>query len=210
MIFIHIPKCGGMFVRDYFIKHDINKYHHSNINLIINNPNTPHITVLREPIARVYSAYYFQKDRYKKDNVNYINMSFEDWLKYKRGFGLDNMMTRFLAPGYLGQYIENNKIKQWDYETYKPVTEEHLHKAIRNLELFNYIGFLNTLSSDLYQITKLFNLNPNRRSKNFNVTIKQPLTKKQESMIIEREWADIILYKEAQSHAANRFDRING
>lgn len=94
-------------------------------------PSTPlanydRITLLREPLSRFLSHYFWDKDR---DNHNGIHLELEPFLETDQALGFGSLMTRFLSG------------TPWPLAT----TEAAVQTAVENAAFFSTIGFLEDL-----------------------------------------------------------------
>lgn len=160
VIFIHIPKCGGTFIRSALgLPPPCGK-----LGIDHANPHSPHLkkiwkeyftfTFVRNPYARLVSAYFFDKKRlsegklYSEGDIRRQTQNFNHSPK-----GFEDFVKTFMPLNF------NNNRK------YKPI-----NCIIKNAK-FNFIGKLENIEQDIATLNKIFykgkrNLKKNNFDKN--------------------------------------------
>lgn len=149
-----------------------------------------HFTVLREPIDRVISEYYYMKYKgmYYQDLIEKEELSLLDYVNHEETSYLNNLQTRLVAGESYGSGEE--------------VTEQVYVKALDNLKKFASFGITEQMSNSL----ALFYLNLNWKRLPYyiesNINDQRPNRKKasQEDIdaITQRDKYDVLLYQEAK------------
>ncbi|WP_020526736.1 sulfotransferase family 2 domain-containing protein [Flexithrix dorotheae] len=154
----------------------------------LSNPED-HFTILRDPVERVISEYYFMKYKgmYYQDLIEGENLSLLDYLHHPETTYLNNLQTRLIS----GE----------KYETGELVTQEMYEKALSHLEAFKAIGITENMKDSIalfyqkfgwkripYYLTSNSNEQKTHRTEIPESTIKA---------IEEREKFDIQLYQQA-------------
>ena len=99
-----------------------------------------YITMLRDPVDRVMSFYYFVKrkpNHYMWEHGFHEQMTLREFLEQGKCIELDNFQTRILNP------------EPDEYLPFGCVTEEARHSALRNLDRFAAIGLTERFDESL-------------------------------------------------------------
>ena len=156
-----------------------------------------YFTVLRNPIERVVSEYYFTKQRkehYHHELIVEQQISLQDYIQHSETYYLNNLQTRLIS----GE----------SYSSGDQITEEIFRKAIENLYDFEVIGIteqmLETIS--LFYLAFGWQKLPYYLTSNINVhrPPTEKISQKTISFIEDRENYDIRLYDKAQIIFRNR------
>ena len=155
----------------------------------LTNPGL-YFTVLRDPVERVISEYYYMKHKgmYYQDLIQNQNLSLEEYVSHPEIYYLNNLQTRLISGV--------------SYQSGEEVTEDMYQKALENLRKFKAVGLTEQMGSTLalfyillgwkrlpyYQQSNRNNERPDRSNISPEV-IRE---------IEVREKYDIMLYKEAQ------------
>ncbi|MFY0601378.1 MAG: sulfotransferase family 2 domain-containing protein [Cyclobacteriaceae bacterium] len=164
-----------------------------------------HFTVLRDPIERVISEYYYMKHKgmYYQHLINNENLDLEDYIHHPEISYLNNLQTRLVA----GESYQSGDI----------VTEVVYSKALKNLKKFQVFGLTEQMSDTLalFYLTLGWKRLPYYLEANINDKRprKEDVSEKAIMSIKEREKYDIMLYKEAKeifnSKLMEREEEIN-
>ena len=153
------------------------------LHTVLPQPAT-YITVLREPVERVISAYYFMSNY--KLHPNY-------WKFRREGWTLEDFVRR--SPR---ENVQTKMIAGADYD--EPCTEEILATAKDNLRFFSVVGLTERFEESLALMKLRFGWKLASYS-SFNVTRTRPkkrdLPQATLDLIAERNRFDIELYKSA-------------
>jgi hypothetical protein len=213
LIFTHIPKTGGLTMRRiidrHFAPHQIFKYSTHTEAKTMKKPRTPqiartrcvyghcrfgvhqyfnkpfkYITMLRDPVERIISTYYFIRSSPSNKMHNKVkNMSFEEFVfsnDPKLSFPLNNHQTRFLSGEHnpdLNLALENvrkhflfvgitelyphsvfllNRLMGWKQEPYTKENVTRSKPKTLNIppNVMEYIKKNNEMDDQLYQYCK--------------------------------------------------------
>ncbi|GAE30984.1 sulfotransferase family 2 domain-containing protein [Alkalihalobacillus hemicellulosilyticus] len=202
VIFIHIPKTGGTSLAEMIKKHynpaevqevkfaSINtiKKINENIKLVTGHHVFGHyqdtgpcvyVTMLRDPVERLISQYYYDKYVLKIDGI--ARYSLEEYAQLDYNV---NLQTKYIAGGTVN-------VKQ----------------AISNLKTFAFFGITEMFSESLVLMEKTFGWKNSPYSK-INVNEKKPkietIPKETIEKIEKANFFDIQLYKWAKKHFEKR------
>jgi hypothetical protein len=102
-------------------------------------------TMLREPISRVISEYYYQRDKYEgRDDLEISHQSLAQFAQNGVGAYYDNRQTRFLSGA--GNDVEFNSL-----------TNQHLDMAKQNLkDHFQTVGLTSRFDESVMLMAKAF------------------------------------------------------
>lgn len=148
-----------------------------------------YVTVLRNPVERVISEYYYMKQKgfYYQDLILKENLSLADYLDHPKTKYLNNLQTRLISG-----------IK---YENGDEVNEEIYEVALENLRKMRTIGISERFSESLALFSVILDWKKIPIYTKANQNDERPkietLDKKTLEQIREREKYDIDLYKEA-------------
>ncbi len=188
IVFIHIPKTGGMSIHKMLSKAIFNTDNYMHYNSLLNliqdsnrrlyplvsghfffdaykilSKDIIMFTFLRNPINRIISAYEFMKahpevwlGKFAQETLT--NFLTNDFVRHS----VCNLQTKLLGleinfQTYYSQFI-NKKITKEEYYnlinslTYLEVTDRELERAKQNLEKLFFVGFTETLSSDVKRL----------------------------------------------------------
>lgn len=195
IVFIHIPKTGGMSIHKMLSRAMFNTDNYMHYNSLLNlikdsnrrlyplvsghfffdvykilSKDIIMFTFLRNPITRIISAYEFMKahpevwlGKFAQETLT--NFLTKDFVRRS----VCNLQTKLLGleinfQTYYSQLI-NKKITKEEYYnlinsiTYLEVTERELERAKQNLEKLFFVGFTETLSSDVKRLFSKLGLN---------------------------------------------------
>lgn len=181
LVFLHIPKVGGRSVGSFLrqvaeaaglkkqpIYHEKNPYNisadqtftigHFTTALFELNPKMKQcykMTVLREPIDRAISAYFFHKHNHEKDVGKCLNTEKKVRMKCRLWWQYSNDITRRLAG------LDDTAWNTWlNKRTYSSIPNQtHLEKAKQNLvNNFDAVCYLQDLPACADKILKAFHL----------------------------------------------------
>ena len=150
-----------------------------------------HFTVLRDPIERVISEYYFMKYKgmYYQQLIESENLSLEEYTHHPETYYLNNLQTRLISGV--------------SYESGEEVTKEMYDLALENLKQFKVFGITNDMSNSLALFYLVLGWKRMPYYMQSNANDKRP---KRESIpqheieaISERDKYDVMLYNEAKS-----------
>lgn len=155
----------------------------------LKNP-TEHFTVLRDPIERVISEYYYMKHKgmYYQEIIETEKLSLIEYINHPEIKYLNNLQTRLIA----GE----------SYNSGDTVTEEIYQKALANLKSFSVFGLTEQMGSSLAlfyiilgwkRLPYYLQSNANDQRPNRN-----KITQLERDTIGKREQYDIRLYEEAE------------
>jgi hypothetical protein len=224
IIFLHIPKTAGTTLHRIIERHyprdriytfwqdgspeDFENLSHARrsefymlrghvgfgVHELLPGPST-YFTVLREPIDRVVSYYYFVRrtsQHYCHELVTSNNMSLKEFVNSRRDFMVDNGQTRMLSG--LGQGHELG---------FGKCTKEHLEKAKRNLqEKFSVVGLTEAFDETLLLLKSEFGWRKifyARQNVSTDRPIKDELSQSTLNAIAQNNLLDFELYRFATS-----------
>lgn len=151
-----------------------------------------YITILRDPVQRVLSDYYYMKLMSKGDISNYINskhFTFEEYLNSNILPNISNFQCRLIS-GVKEPLMGMNL---------KPVPESCLEKAKRNLNNFLYVGLIENFDENLIILRELLGWeNIYYEKKRVNTLKPKEYEEKIIQMIREKNKLDIELYEYAK------------
>ncbi|MBF2000023.1 MAG: sulfotransferase family 2 domain-containing protein [Synechococcales cyanobacterium M58_A2018_015] len=153
-----------------------------------------YITLLREPVSRVISLYYYSRSNSTAFYHHHaVNKSLEDFALHTPLMELDNGQVRFIAGDPHDCFINRTPIGRCDRSL--------LELAKRNIERdFSWVGLTEYYDQSLLLLAKQMNWNHclylrrNTKQKNSDETISISLREK----IAEQNWLDVELYHYAQ------------
>ncbi|MFG6150053.1 sulfotransferase family 2 domain-containing protein [Halobacillus sp. B23F22_1] len=202
--FLHIPKTGGKTMWKILDgkNEEILVWHGKHFKKL--KKPTDYFTMLRDPVDRVISTYYYIKS-YERDPLHkqVKNMTFENFLSYMKDEGVGdkqyhktdlrsiryrtvNLATRYLSGG------DPNNIK----------------KARRNLnEYFSEVGFTERFSESLFFLAQHFEWKDTLKVERVNKTQNRPKSHEVDPAIIKQikklNHYDIVLY----NYALKKFEK---
>ncbi|WP_017186832.1 sulfotransferase family 2 domain-containing protein [Alkalibacillus haloalkaliphilus] len=154
VIYIHIPKTGGKTMWGLFEKQDelIHIWHNRYFEKL--NERATYLTMLRHPVDRVISTYYYIK-QYKRDPLNKVvnSMSLEDFLGEMQDNTVENK-----------RYKSKSDIRNIRYRTVNLSTRylaggdpDAVKRAKRNMRRhFAFVGIMDLYLESLYVMQKMY------------------------------------------------------
>tara|TARA_B100000886_G_scaffold329237_1_gene278407 strand:+ start:98 stop:796 length:699 start_codon:yes stop_codon:yes gene_type:complete len=178
--FVHVPRTGGTTVHNFLLENCKNFFGgvHSAVSLSCNPNKFKYVTIIRDPIDRVYSFYLIQK-KFKKLP---FHLHAKEGLDYflKNVWSVRNGMCKFLN-GNLNMDLDE---KLFDISN-------------KNLKNFYFVIDFNNLESDIKNLSKKLDIEvTDIEYKNSYITQKEKLEDKDVELIIKYNTFDIRLYKE--------------
>tara|TARA_B100000989_G_C19532384_1_gene470848 strand:- start:9202 stop:9900 length:699 start_codon:yes stop_codon:yes gene_type:complete len=178
--FVHVPRTGGTTVHNFLLENCKNFFGgvHSAVSLSCNPNKFKYVTIIRDPIDRVYSFYSIQK-KFKKLP---FHLHAKEGLDYflKNVWSVRNGMCKFLN-GNLNMDLDE---KLFDISN-------------KNLKNFYFVIDFNNLESDIKNLSKKLDIEvTDIEYKNSYITQKEKLEDKDVELIIKYNTFDIRLYKE--------------
>lgn len=149
-----------------------------------------YFTVLRDPIERVISEYYFMKYKgmYYQHLIESENLSLEEYIHHPETFYLNNLQTRLISGV--------------SYESGEEVTRAMYDLALKNLKKFKVFGLTEDMGSTLalfYLVLEWKRIPYYLKS---NVNDQRPkresISQQEIDSIRERDKYDLMLYHEAK------------
>lgn len=214
LVFMHIPKTAGVSLLKVILKqyslHEIGFCYfqdletiHEELKLISNNPNIKYccghflfsvheqitrpytfFTMLREPVERVLSFYYFcRSNPYHPFHKKTLEMSFEEFITTTEVIPhIVNFQTRSLTDDF-------------------PVTQDSVEKAKENIhQFFSLVGITEMFNETLFLMKKRFGWeNVFYTKENITKRPSEPIKKDTIDLIIELNKYDIELYEWAKA-----------
>jgi hypothetical protein len=216
LVYLHVQKCGGTTLQriiesqyqyDKWLRRVEEKKQRNNVVVFKGHfeygeenqflkPEIPrtYITMLREPVDRVVSTFYYVR-RVKKMRLHkeFNKITFLDFLQndedFHHYFRHTNMMTRLLSGG----------------------DPDDLNSALKNLEEFDYVGLVEEFNKSLEMFSKALGWKV-PEYKNKNVTKNRPtvedLTDKELKIINEKNRNDRVLYLKAKELFWEQYNRV--
>jgi len=157
-----------------------------------------YFTVLRDPIERVISEYYFMKHKamYYQQLIESENLSLVDYIHHPETFYLNNLQTRLISGV--------------SYESGENVTKAMYDLALENLKKFKVFGITEDMGSTLaiFYLSLGWKRLPYYMKSNANDQRpkRESISEQETDAIREREKYDLMLYHEAKKI----FDAIIG
>lgn len=168
-----------------------------------------HFTVLREPIDRVISEYYYMKYKgmYYQNLIESENLSLEEYIHHPETFYLNNLQTRLISGV--------------SYQSGEEVTGEMYDMALENLKKFNVFGITEDMGNTLalFYIVLGWKRMPYYMESNVNDQRpkRESISQQEVDLISARDKYDVMLYHEAKSifdsmiqERAEQIDEIQG
>lgn len=154
-----------------------------------------YITMLRDPIERSISEYYYLKNKSKGQlaiTIRNKNMDFVDYLNSNIAINVSNIQTRLIA-GVNEPILKRHPRK---------ITENDLNIAKKNLNNFQAFGLLEYFDLSILLFQKKLNWKNNilytRQNTNKKKLEKEKINKSTIKLIIKRNKHDIALYEYAK------------
>jgi len=156
-----------------------------------------YITMLREPMDRVMSSFYYVRREPKiRVHEEFNQITFKKFLQKEDNFYYvfrhTNMMTRQLSGG----------------------DPNNLDGALENLHKFNYIGIAEEFNKSLELFTKALNWDNVKPYEKENVTDERPevedLSSEEIAILKQKNQNDIVLYEEAVKLFWNKYKQVVG
>jgi hypothetical protein len=176
---MHFPRTSGISIKKEFSKIDKNivaVYSRKSKNVLYDkrikllscghcwfgihklwDKHVKYFALVRNPIYRVISSYYFilnKKDTIYKQYINNLNL--EDWIDSNFGFGIDNLQVRMLVPDLMPSNLDGFYVKTWLNNDYKEVTKAHYKTAIKNIS--NYFCLIDIMDNRNSFLERLGNI----------------------------------------------------
>ncbi|GEN45505.1 sulfotransferase family 2 domain-containing protein [Alkalibacillus haloalkaliphilus] len=209
VIYIHIPKTGGKTMWHLFENQDelIHIWHNRYFEKL--NERTTYLTMLRHPVDRVISTYYYIK-QYKRDPLNKIvsSMTLEDFIEIVQDHKIENK-----------RYKSKSDIRNIRYRTVNLSTRylasgdpDAIKRAKRNIRRhFAFVGIMDLYFESLYVMQKAYGWDFTS-VKRKNVTQGKPKRKEIDSKIIQSIETynnhDIELYKDAKKVLQKQLNQL--
>ena len=178
--FVHVPRTGGTTVHNFLLKNSKNFFGgvHSAVSLSCNPNKFKYITIIRDPIDRVYSFYLIQKKFKKLPFHLHANEGLEYFLM--NVWSVRNGMCKFI----------NGNLNL-------DLNEKLFEISNINLKNFYFVIDFNDLEAELKILSKKLNIQAaNIEYKNNYITQKEKLEKNNIELISKYNQFDIKLYKE--------------
>jgi len=155
----------------------------------LNNPNK-YFTILRDPVERVISEYFFMKYKgmYYQDLIESQQLSLKDYVLHPEIFYLNNFQTRLIS----GEKLQKGE----------EVTEDIFQIAVKNLKKFEVFGLTEEMTSTLalFYLTLDWERLPYYIMSNSNdhKPKRESISTEEIKAIEQREKYDLLLYEEAR------------
>tara|TARA_Y100000591_G_C21770125_1_gene665126 strand:+ start:409 stop:1110 length:702 start_codon:yes stop_codon:yes gene_type:complete len=178
--FVHVPRTGGTTVHNFLLENSKDFFGgvHSAVSLSCNPNKFKYITIIRDPIDRVYSYYLIQKKFEKLPFHLHAKKGLEYFIK--NVWSVRNGMCKF---------INGNLDIDLD--------EKLFEISNKNLKNFYFVIDFNNLESDLRLLSKKLDIKvDNIEYKNSYITQKEKLDENDVELITKFNTFDIKLYKE--------------
>jgi hypothetical protein len=174
---------------------------HFGIHAYVNQPYH-YITMLRDPVDRVISTYYYIRENPNHYLYAYVienNLSLHDFVAQRKAPDLDNLQMRLLLDQDDG-YVSN------DYR--HELTDELYEQALARIERdFIWVGLAERFDASILLLGKLLGWTEPPYYVRANVTLNRPakseVSQATRQLISETNHYDVALYETAQA----RFDR---
>ena len=140
-----------------------------------------YVTFLRNPLQRVASLYGYIRARGNAHRA-YQQVSRMTVQEFAERGPFDNGMTRMLAGRYDFQWFQDKR----------PVTEDDLRLAIKNVERIWFVGDVATFREDVYRLADLLGWGP-FVIPHINASMSKPKISESQAFR-EKWWADLRLY----------------
>lgn len=149
-LFVHIPKCGGITIHNFFNK-NLAKYHYFSHSQMQNIPTNIlktsfKFTFVRNPWARIASLYHFWKQQDETSPYYHWDKIVVDWIHNKN--------IRF--PDFVESIVKKHPAVN-RYPHCKPYIGYMFHNPEKQLD---YIGKLETIQQDFENICEKVDVNP--------------------------------------------------
>lgn len=150
-----------------------------------------YFTVLRDPIERVISEYYFIKNKgmYYQQLIESENLGLEEYIHHPETFYLNNLQTRLISGVR--------------YESGEEVTKEMYDLALENLKKFEVFGITENMGSTLALFYLVLGWKRIPYYLKSNINSQRPkrenISQQEIDSIRERDKYDVMLYHEAKS-----------
>tara|TARA_B100000029_G_scaffold480546_1_gene528670 strand:+ start:419 stop:1123 length:705 start_codon:yes stop_codon:yes gene_type:complete len=181
--FVHIPRTGGTSLHSLLLENRKDFYGgiHSAVSLLCNPKEFKYITVIREPIERVYSFYLMQK-KYKKLPFNvHAEKGLEFFLK--NVWNCRNGICKFI----------NGNIKN-------EVNEELYKISIENMKNFYFVLDFENFNRDVDVLSSKLNIKNKIQYTNNYKTTKENFSKENKELIKKYNLYDSQLYDEYRKY----------
>ena len=160
-----------------------------------------YLTVLRHPVDRVVSHYYFilrHQNNYLHEKVAKGGMSLEDFVGSGITWELDNLQTRLLGEG---MHLELGQVDQ-----------DTLSQALTNLESLDMVGLVEEPYKTLVLLKKTLDWRSVPRVADVNVTKGRPkvsqVSSRARDIISHLNRHDLALYESARQLMESRFGAL--
>lgn len=151
------------------------------------------VTVLRDPVERIVSHYYYAKStpkHYLYSKIHDANMNLEDYVSSNIGGELHNWYTTHFT-GLSVEEVQSNQVNSL----------ENAHEVIKKYDI---VGFLDKYADFINKLQNKANLRYSYSDKKINVTCKKPLLKEIPKdtlkLIHDANIVDIKLYNRLRNH----------
>lgn len=161
------------------------------------------ITIVRSPIKRVISYYYFSKTT---DSIENYGVSLREFVGEGYNPEVENGMTKQLS-GKFSHMIAGNKRRRYNMTCSK----DDFRRAKKNINTFDFVGFTSEFDKSLIAMSYRYgwsNISYARGNTNKSRPSIKEIDEKTISLIRDRNKYDIKLYKYAKENLRNSY-RIN-
>jgi hypothetical protein len=199
---IHFKWPTGIFAHIPYGFHKLLFYHDTEENL-----SYSYLTILRHPVARVWSHYRYHHDRTGDPNHKWTkDRGFGDWLRTLE-FG-NNYMTAFLSGAIADAWYNRHELQAVMLPPIDPsapqplpvynVTETHFQIALANLRKMAWVGIYEEFDASLCQLFYLLGSEHCYGCGSLNLNFYRPeLPRQWEALILEYNRFDLLLYEAA-------------
>ena len=175
--FVHIPRTGGTIFHTWILNNFTNFYNaaHNAVSLKCNPKKYKYITILRDPIQRVYSFYLMQKRNRRLPYHHHANVGLDFFIR--KSWSCRNGMCKFINGNI------NNELNESLYLV-----------AINNLKNFYFVADFDNFLEDSHKLLEKFNTNKKiDYIKNFK-THKREIPIKDQEIIKKYNYFDLKLF----------------
>ena len=182
IVFIHVPKTGGATLRDFFEK-KIDNWHvfekkseHNPVSIICPPQQYKYITIVRDPIARVYSYYQMSKNHSLTPGHKLAKKSLTDFLRFS--WQAKNLYCQYYT-GNVGEIVNREMFLQ----------------AKENLKDFYYVGDFKTYEESFKELCIKLNVVV-KNIPHINTGKYDSISNEEELLIKHYNQFDVLLYNE--------------